>query len=445
MAVPSHWLERSAPGSLRKCLLTGPSSTFSQVDRLEDVFSALGIDVGVSGYYGFFSGDAKFDYTKQMKMSQQSSHILAQVTVENSPARCTNPTFTKDAQALLNTGDMVGFRNRFGDGYVRGMQTGGEYFALYSIFNEQLEDQESARASLHARFDAISWGVGGDVSLDMETRNLLNVCEVSILTLQRGGNADGVTPATNPEAIMSRIDAFPKLAQSAPFINTVTVAGYVTLGGIPNPVSVLVRQDTLKHLMSVRLLLQQTRDDVEEELAHPTAFVMVPAVTVLNQWDSDLNDQLNLVNTAAVECAQGGAIIDHTLTLPTKPPYQPPMRPDVVTLFENADFTGKARYIKSKGWYDSDAPAMGWLAGGRLVSIKVPQGLIVRFYSDVHFQAAHLDVTESQPDLGFWKDLVGQLSWMLPLAWYGQPGRNGSPTRTADRVVGAGNGHIRDN
>ena len=41
--------------------------------------------------------------------------------------------------------------------------------------------------------------------------------------------------------------------------------------------------------------------------------------------------------------------------------------------------------------------------------------------------------------------LVGQLSWMLPLAWYGQPGRNGSPTRTADRVVGAGNGHIRDN
>jgi hypothetical protein len=378
----------------------------TRVDSQEDVFKAIGIDVAASGHYSFFSAEATFKFANELKMSRQSTHLLTRITVTNTADSCNPSKLTPEALKLKDANNFKGFRNQYGDGYVSTMLTGGEYFALYSIFSESLDIQESAHASLKFDFNAgLAGGAGVNVAISEKTKDLLSRCTLDIRTHQRGGDGEGSGPATDLQEIMMKIKGFPKEIERNGVIDTVIVTGYTSLFQW-DWAAIEAQQQALKAYTLDRLRLQEKRDDVVEQMIHPTAFVRVPAATKLKDWNTYLTDELNDLNQTAINCGRTGTCPLFSFSIPVG--YQEPERPDLVILFEKENYAGKVRYIKDKGWYDHDAPEMGWRVdlapdAAQLNSIKIPKGLRVRFYDDWHFQAKHLDVTQDQPDLGEWK------------------------------------------
>ena len=65
--------------------------------------------------------------------------------------------------------------------------------------------------------------------LSETTKELLNNCQFSILTYQRGGDAEGAKPATDPQAIMTRSINFPAIVATNPVPYAITVSGYNSL------------------------------------------------------------------------------------------------------------------------------------------------------------------------------------------------------------------------
>ncbi|WKD32594.1 hypothetical protein [Streptomyces xanthophaeus] len=71
---------------------------------------------------------------------------------------------------------------------------------------------------------------------------------------------------------------------------------------------------------------------------------------------------------------------------------------DRVVLFADRNFLGLAQFL-AVGSYDSSDLSIG---NDVVRSVKVPSGLVVRLYEHWHFQGAHLDVGQDDPDLGEW-------------------------------------------
>jgi hypothetical protein len=376
------------------------SFRITRVDSQEELLHAIGVDVETSAHFSLFSSEGIFGFINQLTMSRQSTHLLVRVVATYPAETLTHPRYTDEALALLKTVTPDQFRARFGDGFVSSMQTGGEYFALFSILSESLDIQQCACASLKADFEnslTVFFAPGG---FSQQTRDLLSNCVVRILTYQQGGGADGSSPASDPEKILQRISEFPKLVEQNPVVHTVWLTGYATLAQW-DPPAIGARLQALKDYIRARLFLREKRDDVAEQLAHSEVFVEGPPVSVLNRWLQYLNDEINAFNKVPVDCALTGACPLVPLRLPDD--YQDPVRPLVAVLFEKESYGGKVTYLKHKGFYDFDSPEMAWaLDGGHLNSIKVPQALVIRLYEEPYFQGDHLDITESHPTIGIW-------------------------------------------
>ena len=182
-----------------------------QIDSLEELYSSIGISVEASGHYGLFSAEGKFGYSNEVKFNSQSTFLLARCTVQNAFIQCEDALIKPDAGKLIEQGKLAPFQQRFGDGFVRGMQTGGEFHAVIAITSIDREEQTSIAASLRGKYGGLFASVQVDTSLDSKTKSKIAKAELRVSTFQKGGQGDDLSFTDDIEAVMARLKAFPKI------------------------------------------------------------------------------------------------------------------------------------------------------------------------------------------------------------------------------------------
>ncbi len=275
------------------------------VTSLEEIYNSLGISVEASGHYGLFSASGKVKYANEAKFNTQSTFLVAHCFVENAFEQCEGAMLTDAAKPLLKAGQTTRFQDRFGDGFVRGMQNGGEFHSIISIVSSTSAEQKSLALSLQAKYEGILAGGGVDASLDQETKKRLEKSDLGISTYQRGGHGDETSLTKDIELVMSRLKAFPAFILANPVPFGVQIASYQTLDlpDGPNPIDIQAQKEALTDYARTMLRIDSLRNDVEFMQLNPTLYKKPPDVAVLNRWSDFFASERSEVVTQASRCA----------------------------------------------------------------------------------------------------------------------------------------------
>jgi hypothetical protein len=322
-----------APG-----VVAGPTGAVGQVVRytltiiksFEDLFSSLGISVSASGHFGLFKASGKFAYATESKFNSQATFLLARCVVENAFSQAADAALTPDGDGyrLLQQGKTDVFQQRYGDGFVRGLQTGGEYFAVISIISSDREEQESLAASFSAQYGGLFASVSVSAELSEQTKARMSRSEVQVSTYQRGGVGDQTSITEDIAKVMARLQAFPEQVRLNPVPYAAQLARYTTLAlpDGPNPLDIAAQKQALEEYAATQLKLMTLRNDLEFVQLHPDYYVDPPSAAELNAWQDMLTDELNNVTRQASICAdtpKGGC---PAIAFKLPDGYRPPQR-----------------------------------------------------------------------------------------------------------------------
>ena len=153
-----------------------------------------------------FSGSAKVDFANNSTFHDYSIFLLVQVQVTNSFRRILTPALTPQAQQMITQGNFAQFFNDFGDTFISGMSTGGEYIVVLEVHTYSESDQQNLTAQLNA-----SGGLGAfSGSLSAQFSNSINSMgqshSLQFHSFQEGGDTSQVTDA---DQIVAKGNAFP--------------------------------------------------------------------------------------------------------------------------------------------------------------------------------------------------------------------------------------------
>jgi hypothetical protein len=232
----------------------------SRIIRVEDISSlhtALGVDVSASGSYMGFSASAKMDYADSCGFNEHSIYLLVSVLVTNALTRMDSPVLIPEAVQLLQNQKPDRFRERFGDVFVAGIHTGGEYFAIFQITGTDESEKESLSTMVSASFSTI--GAGGDlnVAINKAKQSSHSHLDMKVFTFQNGG-AD-TSQDQDPGQIMAKAHNFaPSLAgQNAHFAVPYSILpeSYRTLN-LPGDAANLIDIENQKEMLTTNFKLR---------------------------------------------------------------------------------------------------------------------------------------------------------------------------------------------
>ena len=120
------------------------------VTSQEEQDSALNLSIEVSANFAFAGGSDKFDLSQKLHYQQFCVTLVVRNTVLNALQQMRDVVLRPDAIAQLAAGRQSQFRQQFGDYFVQGVQTGGEYCAVLQIIGTDSTDQQNITETIQA-------------------------------------------------------------------------------------------------------------------------------------------------------------------------------------------------------------------------------------------------------------------------------------------------------
>jgi hypothetical protein len=127
---------------------------------------SLGVSAAMSVSYGFVAGgSAKVDFAQSHTMTSHSLCVIVKVLVSN-PVMFMEGVLLEQHAADLAKHDPEKFKARYGDMFVNGILTGGEFFGVVMMqtTSETSKSAISAELRAHGGFEL----VGAELSTDMK-------------------------------------------------------------------------------------------------------------------------------------------------------------------------------------------------------------------------------------------------------------------------------------
>jgi hypothetical protein len=294
---------------------TAPGQTvFSKilrVDSHEELMDHLNMSFDAEGRYGFFKASVKGEFADTTGYNSTSTFLVAKVIVSNPFLRGHDFTLTTAAQALINAQRLDEFATAFGDSFVRGLQTGGEFYTIVRLTSVSVTKQTELAGQLEGEYEGVAAGGSFKLALAKANESSNTTAEFEATMYQQAGSGPTIAPITAIEELVPRFKAFPTIARQSAVAYEAEVATYDT---IPLPLPTPEEQDNFVFALSdtrdTKLRYIQARNDLAFALQHPEYFVSPPSNDVLT-------------STLAVYAKLINAVIDHADRL-SRGEFNPP-------------------------------------------------------------------------------------------------------------------------
>jgi hypothetical protein len=277
------------------------------VNSHEELMDTIGASVAVAGRYGFVSASAKVDFSKKTGFNTNSTFVLGQASVRNPMVRGKGFRVTDEtALALLGANNIDGFKSAFGDSFVRGIKSGGEFFAVFRLTSLRQETTQRLAATLTAEVNgfAAAGSFKGSLEVAKQSENDRSECEISFY--QAAGSGVSASITLNVDEIMTRLKGFPAIALANPFGFKAEIATYDTIPlPLPTPTEIedfvfSMSRDESKKLDYIRRL-----NDGDFAVAHPEYFDDLPSATDLRAESEVYTQLINAVMKHQEHLAKG--------------------------------------------------------------------------------------------------------------------------------------------
>lgn len=273
-----------------------------QIEASEDLYHALGLSAELNVSWGLFTGSGKFTFAENTRVSSYSLFLLVSMAVRNGFQQMREVQFTESAASLLQQGQLAVFRQRFGDTFVRGLLTGGEYYAVLEIKTRSSEEKQEMSAELAASYGEFV-DAKGKFAEALSTK--LQNKQVSIRAFANGG--DEAVPQTLEEVIQKAVQ-FPATVagkRSVPYVALLVDYQTLDIAGTPTWIDTLNAKETLMALASAQQFIRQKISDIDYILQNQGEFAGLNNSTLsqLNSTREQLRQQLMQTTRAASRCA----------------------------------------------------------------------------------------------------------------------------------------------
>jgi hypothetical protein len=282
------------------------SSSITIVTSHEELMSTLDMSFAAQGRYGFYSGSAKAKFTDSSNFNSTSTFVVARCVVQNPLKRGRDFRVKAQAQALLDSLRFSEFTRAFGDSFVRGLQTGGEFYAVIRITSESTKKQSSLAASLQAEANGLVASGSFKAEFASSDSQSSSKSEFVATMFQMAGSGPSISPVAEIGEVIARFKSFPTIAAAAPVAYETELATYDTLPlPLPTPEE---QEDFLLALVDARekkLRYIQTRNDIEFARTNPLFFEELPPSDQLLAASGTYTRLINAVMDHAIKLSRG--------------------------------------------------------------------------------------------------------------------------------------------
>lgn len=362
-----------------------------KVESTEHLNEMLGISVETSGRLGLFSAAGKFKFSKESNYNSNSLFILLSVVVQNAAKHIgTHYTLNEQVMQVLKDGKSDRFKRGFGDSFIEGVVTGGEFYVLYEFYTMDKNSKSLIDTQMSGSYGAVLADFEADVEVKSEIQKAYSEKNLKITSYCTGGK--GIEVQHTPEGIMKIVKDFPKLVDGdfgKPF--QVLIKSYETLilPEEPNYIDIENKIYVLNSYAKDIVSYRQKVSEIKYILNNPDEFISSDPEnmdkSVLSEKEIDqLNiqlgniiDNMNEYRQEASKCANSISeckAFKPSKTINLKLPERKGALEHVI-LYDQINYRGKPYYL-SIGGYDKPE----YFPNDKIKSIRVPRGLKVILY-----------------------------------------------------------------
>lgn len=300
--------------------VSGGEATYEfQITETHDsLMKSLGLSAEASGRYGLFSAEGKFGLAEKSNFNATSTFVVASCRVQNAFVMIDRVELLPEARPLLEQPNK--FKTAFGTSFIRGLQTGGEFYVVMQVTSTSQETQTSLSAAFQAECQGLLGSGGFKSAFDQSQRSESSKSQVSVLMYQRAGQDEQLSYVSDAGDVIKRLKDFPAIARANPCGYECEVADYNTLA-LPevNQEEVADREMALTDCARLRLKYMTRRNDIEFARENRIFFDDLPPDAELSDLWEKYSRVVSLVQLHAQKIA-GHAIPPTVFDLSTADP-----------------------------------------------------------------------------------------------------------------------------
>jgi len=271
---------------------------WTSVQTTSDMEDQLGISADASGGVGLFSASDRFNFVKNSKIQQTSIAILLHCTRQFGFQQIDDPALSASAAQLVSQGQLDLFADRFGDCFVVGLRTGGQFFGILRIDTKNEESRQTVENSLSGSYGPFSADVQVKVSDAMKSTQ----SQAYVDFYYEGGEVKMVK-VTTPDDLFAAAQQWSDTVASQPKPYAALLLPYIVANGPqpPNKEDLQHQHDVLVRCAKLR---SQSMDrlnfiDYVTDPTHRREFVVDPQVPDLSKVMAGLSQDLDIISEAA--------------------------------------------------------------------------------------------------------------------------------------------------
>lgn len=255
---------------------SGGSGTFqiASIASTSELEDHLGISADASGGVGLFSASDRFSFAKDCKIQTSSISLLFWCTQQNGFTQIDRPQLDADAAALVAQGNAILFNQRYGDCFVAGLETGGQFWGVMRIDVKTQSDQQTIQNSLSGSYGPFS----ADVQVKLDTALTQTQSTAHVFVYYEGGSI--TTKPITPKDLFDAANEWSASVKAAPKPYTALLMPWVVANGPnpPNAADLDHQRDVLKTCAKLRSQVQDRLNLLEymTDPEHSGEFIMAP-------------------------------------------------------------------------------------------------------------------------------------------------------------------------
>jgi hypothetical protein len=302
-----------------------PTPALDKVDIVRDVIAANGQEVlqrielasstlslskqlNISAtttlkFAGIASGSFKIDFINSFKQNSYSVYIFVNTKVKNRERLLDlSKSKLRPEAAQLYMNSSQDFIQQYGNSFVYGYTTGGEFLGILEIESSSSEDFQDIKSKLSGKGVFGSFSGSASASFQQALNEITQGYTINC-SLMRTGSHGGILQNINAEELIQKALSFPTEVENdrgCPY--TVIVIPYEHIEHpIGAPLDVVQQAEVLEKLAELRLQFTKIQNDLEFAIAHNEQFPGV-SINELNERFNKISNEVSKITTAARVC-----------------------------------------------------------------------------------------------------------------------------------------------
>jgi hypothetical protein len=274
----------------------------------EELMNSMNMTFEAQGRYGSFSGSAKAKFSETTKYNSSSTFLVARCVVKNPITRGREFVLREDVAILLKSSPPRNddFYAAFGDSFVRGLQTGGEFYAVIRITSKSSSTQSKLSTTLQAEFNGLSASGSFKAGFAEANKSTKTESEYTATMFQVSGIGIETAPTCTVEEVLQRYKTFSSIAKNSPVAYQSELATYNT---VPIPLPCYEEEESyleaLRDTREQKLFYIQRKNDFEFALRNPSFFISVPNQATLVGAIDSCTKYINALVNHAIQLSKG--------------------------------------------------------------------------------------------------------------------------------------------